>query len=180
MFWTVCYNDQCRIYLFEKEGVGWFPQEKTVAQSFGRHKRKALVKTWDSISTRGKGRFTSPENDQYPENDYYFYISKQPTSSHKFMILDVWIQGYKVKAVIDSGCTGNMILSKFVKKISIPRYDRAQKVYLYTFDGSPVKENNGTIREEIGEISLKIGKYEKRVKFDIIITQGYDIILGFP
>jgi hypothetical protein len=51
-------------------------------------------------------------------------------------------------------------------------------VYLYTFDGSPVKENNGTIKEETGKVSLKIGKHEKRVKFDIIITQGYDIILG--
>jgi hypothetical protein len=82
--------------------------------------------------------------------------------------------------VIDSGCTGNIISLKFVEKVSIPRYDRAQKVYLYTFDGNPVKENSGTIREETGKINLKIGKYEKRVKFDIIITQGYDIILGFP
>jgi hypothetical protein len=53
-------------------------------------------------------------------------------------------------------------------------------VYLYTFDGSSVKENNGTIREETGEIGLKIGRYEKRVKFDIITIQGYDIILGLP
>jgi hypothetical protein len=73
-----------------------------------------------------------------------------------------------------------MILPKFVKKIGISRYDRAQKMYFYTFDGSPVKENNGTIREETGEVNLKIGKYEKRVKFDIITIQGYDITLGFP
>jgi hypothetical protein len=73
-----------------------------------------------------------------------------------------------------------MILPKFVEKVGIPRYDRAQKVYLYTFDGSPVKENNGTIREETGKVSLKIGKHEKRVKFDIIITQGYDITLRLP
>jgi hypothetical protein len=53
-------------------------------------------------------------------------------------------------------------------------------VYLYTFDGNPVKENNGTIREETKEIGLKIGRYEERVKFDIITTQGYDVILGFP
>jgi hypothetical protein len=52
-------------------------------------------------------------------------------------------------------------------------------VYLYTFNGSPVKENDGTIREETGEVSLKIGKHKERVKFDIIITQGYDITLGF-
>ena len=52
-------------------------------------------------------------------------------------------------------------------------------MYLYTFDGSPVKENNGTIKEETGEIGLKIGRHEERVKFDIIITQGYDITLGF-
>jgi hypothetical protein len=53
-------------------------------------------------------------------------------------------------------------------------------VYLYTFDGSPVKENNGMIEKEMGKISLKIRKHEKRVKFDIVTTQGYDIILGFP
>jgi hypothetical protein len=53
-------------------------------------------------------------------------------------------------------------------------------VYLYTFDGNPVKENNGMIEEETGKISLKIGKHEERVKFDIVTTQGYDIILGFP
>jgi hypothetical protein len=51
-------------------------------------------------------------------------------------------------------------------------------VYLYTFDGSPVKENNGIIEEETGKINLKIGRHEKRVKFDIVTTQGYDIILG--
>jgi hypothetical protein len=138
------------------------------------------VETWDSTPIRGKGCSISPENDQYPEDDHHFYMSKQPTSSHKLMILDVWIQGHKAKAVINSGCTGNMILLKFVEKVGISRYDRAQKVYLYTFDGSPVKENNGTIREETGEVGLKIGRYEKRVKFDIIITQGYDITLGFP
>jgi hypothetical protein len=96
------------------------------------------------------------------------------------MTLNVWIQGYKVRAVIDFGYTGNIISLKFIRKISIPRYDRAQKVYLYTFDGSPVKENGGTIREETGEIGLKIGRYKKRIKFDIITTQRYDITLGFP
>jgi hypothetical protein len=107
-------------------------------------------------------------------------MSKQSTNSHKLMTLDIWIQGYKVKTVIDSGYTGNIILLKFVEKIGISRYDRTQKVYFYTFDGSPVKENGGTIREETGEVSLKIGRHEKRIKFDIIITQGYDVILGLP
>jgi hypothetical protein len=72
-----------------------------------------------------------------------------------------------------------MISPKFASKVGIPRYKRTQKVYLYTFDGSPVKENNGMIEKETGKIGLKIGRHEKRVKFDIITTQGYDIILGF-
>jgi gag-polyprotein putative aspartyl protease len=96
------------------------------------------------------------------------------------MTLDVNIQGHKTKAVIDSGCTGNMISPKFADKVGVQRLKRAQKVYLYTFDGSPVKENNGMIEEETGKISLKIGRYEERVKFDIVTTQGYDITLGFP
>ena len=48
MFWTACYDDQCRIHLSEKNGAGWFPQGKTMARSFGRHKEKpgkALVET---------------------------------------------------------------------------------------------------------------------------------------
>ena len=65
-----------------------------------------------------------------------------------------------------------------MEKVGIPRYDRAQKVYLYTFDGSSVKENGGTIRKETGKVSLKIGRHEKKIKFDIITTQGYDVILG--
>jgi hypothetical protein len=67
-----------------------------------------------------------------------------------------------------------------VNKVGIPRYKRGQKVYLYIFDKSPVKENNGMIEKEIGKISLKIGKHEKKIRFDVITTQGYDIILGFP
>ena len=53
-------------------------------------------------------------------------------------------------------------------------------MYLYTFDGSPVKENNGMIEEEIGKINLKIRRYKERTKFDIITTQRYDITLGLP
>jgi hypothetical protein len=170
MSWIAYYDNQYRIHLSEKNGAGWFPQGKIMARSFRRHKEKlgkALAEIWDSIPS------------QYPEDDQYFYINKQSTSSYKFITLDVWIQGYKARTVIDSRCTGNKISPKFVKKIGIPRYDRAQKVYLSTFDGSLVKENGGTIREKIGKIGLKIGKYEKKVKFDIIITQGYDITLGF-
>jgi hypothetical protein len=36
------------------------------------------------------------------------------------------------------------------------------------------------IEEETGKVNMKIGRHEKRVKFDIVTTQGYDIILGFP
>ena len=53
-------------------------------------------------------------------------------------------------------------------------------MYFYTFDRNPVKENNGMIEKEIWKIGLKIGRYEKRVKFDIITTQGYNVTLGLP
>ena len=53
-------------------------------------------------------------------------------------------------------------------------------MYLYTFDRSPVKENNGMIEEETGEVNLKIRRHEERIRFDIITTQGYDITLGLP
>jgi gag-polyprotein putative aspartyl protease len=96
------------------------------------------------------------------------------------MTLDVNVQGYRAKTVIDSGCTGNMISPKFADKVGVQRLKRAQKIYLYTFDGSPVKENNGMIEKETGKISLKIGRHEERIKFDIVITQGYDITLGLP
>jgi hypothetical protein len=56
MFWTIYYDDQCRIHLSEKKGAEWFSQGKTVARSFGRHKGKGkvLVETWDLTLIRGK------------------------------------------------------------------------------------------------------------------------------
>ena len=96
------------------------------------------------------------------------------------MTLDVNVQGHRAKAVINSGCTGNIISPKFANKIGIQRYRRAQKVYFYTFDGNFIKENNSMIEKETGKINLKIGKYKERTKFDIITIQGYDIILRLP
>ena len=71
--------------------------------------------------------------------------------------------------MVDSGCTGNMILLKFAEKVGIQRFKRTQKVYFYTFDGSPVKENGSIIEKETGKIGMKIGRHEKKVKFDIVI-----------
>jgi gag-polyprotein putative aspartyl protease len=96
------------------------------------------------------------------------------------MTLEINIQGHRAKTVIDSGCTGNMMSLRFAEKVGIQRFRRAQKVYLYTFDGNPVKENGDMIEEETGKIGIKIGRHEKRVKFDIVTTQGYDITLGLP
>ena len=36
------------------------------------------------------------------------------------------------------------------------------------------------IEKETGKVGMKIGRHEKRVKFDIVTTQGYDITLGLP
>jgi hypothetical protein len=69
--------------------------------------------------TKGQGRFTSPENDSYPEKDHYFYMGNQTASPHKLITLEVNIQGYRVKAVVDSECTGNMMLPKFAEKVGI-------------------------------------------------------------
>jgi hypothetical protein len=107
-------------------------------------------------------------------------MGNQTASPHKLMILEVNIQEYRAKAVVNSGCTENIILPKFAEKVGIQRFKRAQKVYLYTFDKSSVKENGNMIEEETGKIGIKIGRHEKRIKFDIVTTQGYDITLGFP
>jgi hypothetical protein len=70
-------------------------------------------------------RFTSPENDFYPEDDHHFYIKNQTASPHKLMTLEVNIQGYRAKAVVDSGCTGNIMLLKFAEEVGIQRFKRA-------------------------------------------------------
>jgi Aspartyl protease len=107
-------------------------------------------------------------------------MGNQTASPHKLMTLKVNIQGHWAKAVINSEYTGNIISPKFAEKIGIQRFKRAQKVYLYTFDGNPVKENGNMIEKEMGKVSIKIERHEKRVKFNIITTQGYDITLGLP
>jgi hypothetical protein len=188
MTWTACYDDLCPDHYSDKAGAGWFPQEKTPpersiswtirdrVQEMPTEETKGKNIDWTRkpFPSRGEGRSTSPEN------DHHYFMGNQSGGPHKLMTLNVNVQGHKAKAVIDSGCTGNMISPKFANKVGIQRFKRAQKVYLYTFDGSPVKENNGMIEEETGEVSLKIGRHEERTKFDIITTQGYDITLGLP
>jgi gag-polyprotein putative aspartyl protease len=180
--WTACFDDECQIHRSKKDGAGWYPKGsiKGTNSWIGSPKGKAPMKKKEPILTRGQGRSTSPENDFYPEDNHHFYMGNQTDSPHKLMILEVNIQGHRAKAVVDSGCTGNMISPKFAQNVGIQRFKRAQKVYLYIFDGSPVKENGGMIEKETGKVKIKIGRYEKRVKFDIVITQGYDITLGLP
>src|SRR5450755_3522824 len=180
--WTACYDNQCRIHRSEKKSAGWLPWGKTAPRggSLKRKGRASYREARDPSPTRQQGRSTSPENDYYPEDNHHFYMGNQPKGSHKLITLDVNVQRHKAKAVIDSGCTGNIISPKFADKIGVQRLKRAQKVYFYTFDGSPVKENNGMIEEKTGKINLKIGRHEERIKFDIVTTQGYDITLGLP
>jgi hypothetical protein len=180
--WTACFDDECQTHRSEKDGAGWYPKGNIRGTNswVGSPKGKAPMKKGVPTPTRGQGRSTSPENDSYTEDDHHFYMGNQTASPHKLMTLGVNIQGHKAKAVVDSGCTGNMMSPEFAKRVGIQRFRRAQKVYLYTFDGSPVKENGGMIEEETGKVGMKIGRHEERVKFDIVTTQGYDITLGLP
>src|SRR5450755_1774576 len=93
--WTACYDDQCRIHRSEKESAGWLPWGETTprGESLKGKGRASYRKTRGPSFTRQQGRSTSPENDYYPENDHHFYIDNQPKGSHKFMTLDVNVDG---------------------------------------------------------------------------------------
>lgn len=84
------------------------------------------------------------------------------------------MNGHKAYILIDSGSTGNFVSKKFVKKIGLEK--RGEK----SSPGKVAMANGVTELIEClkNPIELKIKKYKKTIRPQVIDLAAYDLILG--
>lgn len=82
----------------------------------------------------------------------------------------------RTKALLDSGCTGNMINQAFVDRHNIPTWPLINPVLAVNADGT--KNSIGTI-SRVAEVRLSIGDHSEKVMFAVACLGDSDMYLGF-
>jgi Reverse transcriptase (RNA-dependent DNA polymerase)/Retroviral aspartyl protease len=90
------------------------------------------------------------------------------------------VEGVKAKALLDSGCMGNYINPKWLRKHQIAERRKSNPYTLSTFDDQPAAYNEGWVTEETPPITMRIGSHEETLVMDVMEISDYDITLGLP
>jgi hypothetical protein len=76
------------------------------------------------------------------------------------LLTTVSVQGWKIKALVDSGAARTIILPRVVGKHKIPYKVKAKPVLVVLADEKPMEYGNGMIRMETKLTKLKIAGIE--------------------
>jgi hypothetical protein len=96
------------------------------------------------------------------------------------LVVDAVIAGTRAKVFIDSGCQGNYVSPKFLRKAGISQRDKRKPYSLYTFDNQPMLANNGRIDKETGPVPVSVGSHQEMLNLDVTETAAYDATFGLP
>src|SRR3954462_12973990 len=70
---------------------------------------------------------------------------------------EAYLQGKKIKILLDSGVTGNHISERIVRNRRIPTQEKDNPYKILMFDGSENPHNNGWVTQETQLQTLQIG-----------------------
>lgn len=91
------------------------------------------------------------------------------------------INNKNIRAMIDSGATGNFISPAAVMKLGIPTELKEELYELVVVDGTPINQNDGLICIETSARSMTIlGNHQEDIQFDVVPIGHHQVILGMP
>ena len=99
---------------------------------------------------------------------FYKDIYTTKSDIFKYLKIQVNINKYKVIILIDSKVIGNYISTSFFKKYNIPTVKKKQPYTLTVINGSKLGNNRGKVNKKTILQPIIIGKYYKKVIFDVI------------
>ena len=103
-------------------------------------------------------------------------MTKSEERSEHLMV-NVQIEGRQLRAMVDSGASGNFIATRYADYHELPIQRKTVVYPLLTVDGSAL--NGGKVTDEV-QVTLRIDRHEERIRLDVIDLASYDIILGIP
>ena len=86
----------------------------------------------------------------------------------------------KVKAMIDSGATGNFVSEELAKRKGFPRVKKKDPYDLVVVDGSLLPSGDGQVKEETTPLQVTIHQHQEEIQFDVVRMANHDIVLGIP
>jgi hypothetical protein len=95
------------------------------------------------------------------------------------LIIDIVIEGRKMKALLDSGAQGNYISPKLINRHHLPWDVKNQPYRLRMFDGGLTAYDQGWVRRETAPLTMTVGGSTDVLRFDIA-SISQEVILGIP
>jgi hypothetical protein len=90
------------------------------------------------------------------------------------------MNGRLVKAMIDSGATGNFMAPQTILKEGYPTQTKRDTYILTMADGKPMERNNGRVDTETKQICMEYNGHEEWIQFDVASIGNHQAILGMP
>ena len=160
LHFSACYQDSCQIHQSEKDGAGWYPRKPKKEKKTPESETELAPQSWelDDIGA------PNPEGES--------------ASIVPYVETDVLVDGYRLKATVDSGCHVNAISTDTVQQYQFHQNVKTSPYKVTGLDGSPLGE--GRVTRETRPMMLRIGENEERIIFDIMPMQTHQIVLGTP
>ena len=93
--------------------------------------------------------------------------------------IPVTIKGKRIKAMIDSGATGNFIAKRIVRQYDFAIQRKKEHYNLQVADGS-LMPKTGQVEYETRPLSVAAQQHHEEITFDIIELAVHEVILGLP
>ncbi|APA15655.1 hypothetical protein sscle_15g104250 [Sclerotinia sclerotiorum 1980 UF-70] len=174
MSWIACYDESCRIHLSDKEATGWFPQRKAK----GPYKKGRSEK----ISSHGHLNGQLHKIDQIDQIDHNKVLGQGQLNIAGQAGQIYWvakIKGQIIRAMIDSGATGNFIAPKTAKYLGVQLQTKQTPYQLQLVDGQ-LAGLDGKISQETRSVQMIIDQHKEIIQFDVVPLGNQSIILGMP
>lgn len=97
------------------------------------------------------------------------------------IFLDVQLNGHKVRALIDSGATGNFIHPRMMIGARLSTARKKDPYPLTLVDGEVIADNKGMVLYETRPFTMTtIGGHAEEIQLDLVTMGLHNVILGMP
>jgi hypothetical protein len=98
---------------------------------------------------------------------------------HLFILIH--LRGRTLRAMVDSGVTGNFIDSKVASENGFRLFRKKEPYRLTVVDGEAIGSNKGMVTHETDELEIRTTRgYTKDITFDVVTIGYHAVILGMP